>query len=81
MLLSSGCSAGRIAVRPQSGSQREARLEASLLQPSSPVSYRIGAAAKEFRPFEGKEDGANYILEFAAYWVRTRSLWHIGHAN
>jgi hypothetical protein len=44
---------------------REARLEARLLQTPSTTSfgYRIGAAAKEFRPFEGKEDGAAYILE------------------
>ena len=45
--------------------EREARLEARLLQiPHSPsVGYKIGAAAKEFRSFEGKEDGATYILE------------------
>ena len=45
--------------------EREARLEARLLQTPSTASvgYRIGAAAKEFRPFEGKEDGAAYILE------------------
>ncbi len=42
--------------------EREARLEARLLQTPSnaSVGYRIGAAAKEFRPFEGKEDGAAY---------------------
>jgi hypothetical protein len=64
--------------------EREARLEARLLRPSSPVAYRIGAAAKEFRPFEGKEDGATYILEFTrllgtheiavAHWPRELSL-------
>ncbi len=45
--------------------EREARLEARLLQTPSTASvgYRIGAAAKEFRPFEGKEDGTAYILE------------------
>jgi hypothetical protein len=45
--------------------EREARVEARLLQNPSiaSVGYRIGSAAKEFRPFEGKEDGAAYILE------------------
>ena len=45
--------------------EREARLEARLLQipPSPSVGYKIGAAAKEFRSFEGKEDGATFILE------------------
>ena len=45
--------------------EREARLEARLLQTPSATSvgYRIGAAAKEFRPFEGKEDAVAYILE------------------
>jgi hypothetical protein len=45
--------------------EREARLEARLLQTPYTVSvgYRIGAPAKEFRPFEGKEDGAGYILK------------------
>lgn len=45
--------------------EREARLEARLVQiPStSPGGYRIGVAAKDFRPFEGKEDGAAYVLE------------------
>jgi len=40
--------------------EREARVEARLLQnqPTASVGYRIGAAAKEFRPFDGKEDGA-----------------------
>jgi hypothetical protein len=66
--------------------EREARLEARLLQTPSTTSggYRIGAAAKEFRPFEGKEDGAAYILELthllgthevpAAQWPRELSL-------
>jgi hypothetical protein len=36
--------------------EREARLDARLLQPPSltSVGYRIGAAAKDFCPFEGK---------------------------
>ena len=40
-------------------------MEARLLQnqPTASVGYRIGAAAKEFCPFYGKEDGAAYILE------------------
>ena len=66
--------------------EREARLEARLLQTPSPASvgYRIGAAAKEFRPFEGKEDGAAYTLELThllgthevpvAQWPRELSL-------
>jgi hypothetical protein len=66
--------------------EREARLEARLLQAPSTNSggYRIGTAAKEFRPFEGKEDGAAYILEFThllgthevpvAHWPRELSL-------
>jgi sRNA-binding protein len=66
--------------------EREARLEAHLLQTPSTASvgYRICAAAKEFRPFEGKEDGAAYILELThllgthevpvAQWPRELSL-------
>jgi hypothetical protein len=66
--------------------EREARLEARLLQTPSTASagYRIGAAAKEFRPFEGKEDGAAYILELThllgthevpvTHWPRELSL-------
>ncbi len=44
--------AERIDMRLQSGRKR---LEAHLLRtpPTAPVGYRIGAAAKEFRPFEG----------------------------
>jgi hypothetical protein len=30
---------------------------------AEPVGHRIGAAAREFRTFEGKEDGAGYIPE------------------
>ena len=66
--------------------EREARLEARLLQipPSPSVGYKIGAAAKEFRSFEGKEDGATFILELThllathevpvAQWPRELSL-------
>jgi hypothetical protein len=66
--------------------EREARVEARLLQNPSiaSVGYRIGSAAKEFRPFEGKEDGAAYILELthllgthevpATQWPRELSL-------
>jgi hypothetical protein len=72
---------------------REARLEARLLQTPSNTSggYRIGAAAKEFRPFEGKEDGAAYILELThllgthevpvAQWPRELSLKLKGSAT
>jgi hypothetical protein len=54
------------------------------------VGYRIGAAAKEFRPFEGKEDGAAYVLELThllgthevpvAQWPRELSLMLKGSA-
>jgi hypothetical protein len=66
--------------------EREARFEARLLHTHSTTSigYRIGAAAKEFRSFEGKEDGAAYILELThllgthevpvAHWPRELSL-------
>ena len=66
--------------------EREARLEARLLQtpPAASGGYRIGSAAKEFRSFEGKEDGAAYILELThllgtheipvAHWPRELSL-------
>jgi hypothetical protein len=66
--------------------EREARLEARLSQtpPAASVGYKIGAAAKEFRSFEGKEDGATFILELThllathevpvTHWPRELSL-------
>ena len=72
--------------------EREARLEARLLQTPSTTAgaYRIGAAAKDFRPFEGKEDAAAYIFEFThllgtheipvAQWPRELSLKLAGQA-
>jgi hypothetical protein len=53
----------------------EARLEALLLtQSTNSVGYRIGVAAKEFRPFEGKEDGTAYILELT-HLLGTHEVW------
>ncbi len=73
--------AERIDVRPQS--ERRAWRPGTTHSITS-IGYRIGAAAKEFRAFEGKEDGAAYILELThllgthevpvAHWPRELSL-------
>jgi hypothetical protein len=72
--------------------EREARLEARLLQTTSTPAgaYRIGAAAKDFRSFGGTEDAAAYVFEFThllgtheipvAQWPRELSLKLTGPA-